>query len=177
MYSAIKRKVYELLDPSEGGTMADTIVNSFIIGLIVINTIAVILETVDSIYLPNKPFFTSLELFSVTVFSIEYLLRIWTCTYIEKYRHPLFGRIKYIFSVGAIIDLIAILPFYLPFLTNYDLRFIRVLRLIRFFRFFKLSRYMNASKVISRVFAAKKEELVQINFQVSLKLCGGVLRH
>ena|SRR6266498_307343 len=169
MYSAIKRKVYELLDPSEGGTMADTIVNSFIIGLIVINTIAVILETVDSIYLPNQPFFTSLELFSVTVFSIEYLLRIWTCTYIEKYRHPLFGRIKYIFSVGAIIDLIAILPFYLPFLTNYDLRFIRVLRLIRFFRFFKLSRYMNASKVISRVFAAKKEELV-LSFVITIFL-------
>lgn len=160
MYSTVKRKVYELLDPAIGGSKWDRVINALIISLIITNTIAVILETVDSIYQPHKAVFTLLEFFSVIIFSVEYLLRVWTCTYIEKYNHPLFGRIKYIFSRGALIDLIAILPFYLPFLTTYDLRFVRILRLVRFFRFFKLGRYLNASKVISKVFTSKKEELI-----------------
>jgi voltage-gated potassium channel len=160
MYSGIKRKIYLLLDPTEGDTAWDKIINSFIVLLIIINTIAVIVETVDSIYNAYKDFFIALELVTVIIFSIEYILRIWSCTANEKYKHPVLGRLKYIFSFGALIDLIAILPFYLPLVTRYDLRFIRILRLFRFFRFLKLSRYMTASKVIGRVFSAKKEELI-----------------
>jgi voltage-gated potassium channel len=160
MFAEIRRKVYLLLDPFEGNTKWDKVVNLFLITLIILNTIAVTLETVSSIYEPNQPLFKNFEIFSVFVFSIEYLLRIWTCTYKEKYGHPFFGRLKFIFSVGGLIDLFAILPFYLPFFIRYDLRFIRILRLIRFLRFFKLSRFMNASKVISKVVKAKKEELI-----------------
>lgn len=160
MYLATKKKVYLLLDPTEGDTKWDKIINSLIIFLIVLNTFAVILETVDSIYNANKDFFTVLEFFTVTIFSVEYILRVWSCTAIQKYKHPLFGRLKYIFSFGALIDLMAILPFYLPVLTKYDLRFVRILRLFRFFRFLKLSRYLKASRVIAKVFASKKEELI-----------------
>ncbi|MBK7374766.1 MAG: ion transporter [Chitinophagaceae bacterium] len=160
MYSKIKQQVHLFLDPSEGGTKLDKIINTFIITLIVTNTLAVILETVNEIYIPNKNLFESLELFSIIVFSVEYILRVWSCTCIEKYRHPFLGRVKYIMSTGAIIDLFAIVPFYLPLVFKYDLRFVRVLRLIRFFRFFKLSRYLNATQLISAVFKSKKEELV-----------------
>lgn len=159
-YKKIKRKVYLLLDPDDGGTIWDKVVNTTIISLISLNTIAVILETVDSLYKEYEPLFKGVEVFSLFIFSIEYILRIWTCTYINKYRHPIKGRIRYIFSLGALIDLIAILPAYLPFLFHFDFRFIRLLRLVRFVRFFKLSRYVHASNLIKRVFFAKKEELV-----------------
>jgi voltage-gated potassium channel len=160
MYLALKKKVHLLLDPTEGDTIWDKIINSFIVILIIINSIAVIVETVDSIYNAYQDFFVALELFTVTIFSIEYVLRIWSCTAVEKYKHPVLGRLKYIVSAGSLIDLVAILPFYLPIVARYDLRFIRMLRLFRFFRFLKLSRYMKASKVIGRVFSGKKEELV-----------------
>jgi len=137
--------------------------------LILLNTVAVILETVESIYLPNKVLFKYVEIFSIAIFSTEYLLRVWSCTSVDKYSHPIKGRLKYIVSTGAIIDLLAILPFYLPLLMNYDLRFIRILRLLRFFRFFKLARYLNASRMIRAVFAAKKEELI-LSFAITLFL-------
>jgi len=169
MYLAAKRKIYLLLDPADGHTKLDKIINGFIVGLIILNTLSVIFETVESIYESYKFFFDSVEAFSVTVFSIEYFLRVWSCTAIEKYNHPVTGRLKYIASRGAIIDLLAICPFYLPLLHAYDLRFIRVLRLLRFFRFFKLGRYLNASRLISNVFKAKREELV-LSFVITLFL-------
>lgn len=159
-YSSVKRQVHLLLDPMDGGTLWDRLVNGFIILLIIFNVLAVILETVESLYQSYRPFFTVFEFFSVIVFSLEYILRIWSCTAVEKYRHPIKGRLRFLFSFGSLIDLLAILPFYLPLFVAYDLRFIRIIRLVRFFRFFKLSRYINASKIIGRVIAAKKEELV-----------------
>jgi Ion transport protein. len=160
MYSLIKRKVYLLLDPSEGGTRWDRVINTLIISLIILNTTAVIVETVQHIYDSYKFFFNGLELFTVIIFSVEYVLRVWSYTSSDEYKDPVSGRLKYIFSLGGLIDLAAILPFYLPFVTKIDLRFIRMLRLFRFLRFLKLGRYLHASKLISRVIASKKEELI-----------------
>lgn len=160
MYSSLKRKIHLLLDPADGGTFLDKLINTFIVSLIILNTVAVIIETVDSIYSANKHTFKFFEIFSVIIFSTEYILRVWSCTSIDKYKHPIKGRLKYILTSGAIIDLIAVLPFYLPLFITHDLRFIRILRLLRFFRFFKLGRYLNASRVISNVFKSKKEELI-----------------
>lgn len=169
MYSYTKEKVHLLLDPAEGGKFTDRLVNSFIVGLIILNTVIVILETVRSIYLPNKELFKFIEAFSIIIFSIEYILRVWACTSIEKYSHPVTGRLKYMVSGPALIDLLAILPFYLPLFVARDIAFIRIIRLIRFFRFFKLGRYMHASKVITNVFKAKKEELI-ISFIITMFL-------
>ncbi|MES2373364.1 MAG: ion transporter [Bacteroidota bacterium] len=166
---SFKHKVHLLLDPGDGGTKADKIVNSFLVGLIIVNTTAVILETVESIYNTYRSIFDWIEIFSVVIFSVEYILRVWSCTEVEKYSHPFLGRIKYILSAGALVDLLAVMPFYVPLLTSLDLRFIRVLRLFRFFRFFKLGRYLNASKIISNVFKSKKEELV-LSFVITMFL-------
>ena len=159
-YRHLKEKVYLLLDPTEGGTKWDRIINGIIVTLILLNTLAVILETVESIDKSYGAVFNTFETVSVIIFSIEYCLRLWSCTASPKYRHWLGGRLRYAFSPGALVDLLAILPAYLPMLFRADLRFIRLLRLVRFFRFFKLSRYMNASRVIGNVFRAKREELV-----------------
>jgi voltage-gated potassium channel len=159
MYSEIKKRTYYILNPAEAsGTKWDKIVNRFIVTLIILNVIAVIFETVDSLYLAWLQYFKIFEYISIVIFSIECVLRIWACTCSEKYKHPLKGRLKYIFSLASIIDLLAVTPFYLPIV--FDFRFIRIFRLIRFLRFFKLGRYLNATKVISRVFNAKKNELV-----------------
>jgi len=114
MYSVTKRKVYLLLHHSESETKWYKIISSIIILLIILNTAAVILETVQSIYESNKVFFRTFEIITIIIFSAEYILRVWSCTSSEKYKHPIWGRLKYIFSMGAIIDLIAILPFYIP---------------------------------------------------------------
>lgn len=169
MYRDLKSKIHSLLDPSQGGTALDRFINGFLIGLILLNTLAVILETVNELYTPYHRIFYWVEILSVSIFLIEYLLRVWSCTSTEKYRHPVWGRLHFMITPGALIDLFAILPFFLPLFTGLDLRFIRLLRLIRFFRFFKLGRYLNASRLITNVFRAKKEELV-LSFIITLFL-------
>lgn len=160
MESTIKHQVHLLLDPRVGGTKWDKLVNGFIVVLIILNTLAVVTETVDSLYEAHKQFFYITELISVIIFSIEYILRVWSCTEDPRFAGGIKGRITFMLTPGPLIDLVAILPFYLPLVMAFDLRFLRMFRLVRFLRFFKLGRYMNASRIIIKVFRDKKEELV-----------------
>jgi voltage-gated potassium channel len=70
-------------------------------------------------------------------------------------------------SPGALIDLVAFLPFYIPFFIEVDLRTLRILRLLRFLRVLKMGRYTKASKIISSVLHAKREELL-ISFLITI---------
>ena len=160
MYNTTKKKVYTLLHPEIGDSKWDRVINIFIIVLIVLNVIAVMLETVPSIYEPNKNFFYYFDIVSVAIFTVEYLMRLWSCNHDPKYRHSVHGRIRYMFSFGALIDLLAILPFYITFFIGFDLRVLRILRLLRFLRLFRLTSYMKATHMVVNVFKSTKNELL-----------------
>ena len=128
--------------------------------LIIFNVSAVLLESVGPIYLAYESFFTYFELISIAIFSIEYILRLWVCTEDPRYASTFRGRFNYARSSLALIDLLAILPFYLPFLIAMDLRFLRMLRLFRLFRLFKLARYSAALTLIKKAFLKNYEVLV-----------------
>ena len=160
MKPTLKHKLYLLLDPDNGGTIWDRMVNIFIVSLIILNTMAVLMETMDTLYNNHVLAFRRFEIFSIIIFSVEYILRVWTITENEKFRKPFLGRLKYMLTPGAIIDLLAVAPFYLPVAMFYDLRFLRIFRLLRFTRFFKIGRYMKASRLMRNVFRSKKEELI-----------------
>lgn len=155
-----KRRIYLLLDPNDGGSKWDKLVNGAIVTLIVLNTLAVIVETIESLYGQYANQFRALEIFSVAFFTVEYLLRVWTITENPRYKAAVRGRINYMLTPSALVDLLAVLPFYLPFIMFIDLRFLRIFRLFRFLRFFKLGRYLNASRLMMRVLRSKKEELI-----------------
>jgi len=159
MYHKVKKKVHVLLHPTQGETKWDKVLNAFLIILILLNLVAVMLETEASIYEKYKAFFDGFNYFSVAVFTIEYVLRLWSCTNEEKYHHWFWGRIKYIFSWDALIDLAAILPFYLTSFIILDLRELRLLRLLRLLKIFRLTSYMKATKVITNVFKNRFKEL------------------
>lgn len=162
MYRTTKKKVHGLLHPEiVGDKHWDKIINIFIIVLIILNVIAVIVETVDDIHLRYKNFFYYFDLFSVIIFTIEYVLRVWSSNHEEKYKHSVWGRLKYMVSPGAIIDLIAIVPFFLNvfFGLGIDLREVRILRLMRVLRLFRLTAYMKSAQMIVNVFKKRKNEL------------------
>ncbi|HRF17151.1 MAG TPA: ion transporter, partial [Chitinophagaceae bacterium] len=77
----------------------------------------------------------------------------------EKYKGSLKGRLRYMLSPGALVDLLAILPFYLHAIIGFDLRMLRILRLMRFFRLFRLTAYMKSAHMISNVFKKRINEL------------------
>lgn len=126
----------------------------FLIALISLNVLAIILESIASFEAHYRAPLQFFEVFSVVIFSLEYLARLWSCVEIDQRTNDsaLTVRLRYMLSPMAIIDLAAILPFYLMFLFPVDLRFLRVLRLLRVF---KLTRYSGAMNLVLSVF---KEE-------------------
>ena len=128
--------------------------------LIFLSILSIILESYSAIYSNYHNIFKVFDAFTVAVFTIEYLLRIWTADLLyPESKHP---RLKYFFSFMAIIDLLAILPFYLPFFSA-DFRFLRMMRLFRLFRLlhvFKLGRYFDALQVIVKVIKDSVPQLI-----------------
>lgn len=145
-------------------------INLLLMGLIFFNVLSVILETEHALFFRYRPIFHWFEVVSVLIFSVEYLLRLWSCTENVRYGHPLWGRVRYVLSPMAAVDLLAIAPFYLPMLIPVDLRFLRALRLFRLFRLLKLGRYMKSLRRIRNVFVEKKEELFIAIFSVLILL-------
>ena len=125
-------------------------IDLFLVGLILLNIICLGLETDKAIYLSYTTFFRNIEIISIIIFSIEYILRLFTL-----------NNIKDLFKPLMLIDLFAILPFYLPG-TGLDLRFLRMFRLFRILRIFKLARYFDALQTIGKVVYKKRIELISI---------------
>lgn len=155
----VKRRIYEIVEKAEPGDRASWIFDVGIVSLIVLNIVALCAETVDSVYAAAPRFFNAFEAFSVAIFTFEYILRLWSVTSSKRYTQPVRGRLRFAATPLAIIDLLAVLPFYLP-LFGMDLRFVRGLRLFRLLRVAKVSRYSKALHTFGRVFASKKEELI-----------------
>lgn len=169
MIQKIKSRIFEILETSSAD-LYSRIFGIFIMSLISLNVLAVILETVESISIKYELFFTTFEVFSVAVFTVEYLLRLWTCTSNKRFANPYTGRVRFAVTPLAIIDLMAVLPFYLPLIFPFDLRFIRILRLFRLFRAFKMVRYSESLKILGNVLKAKKEEIIITLFVVLILL-------
>lgn len=124
--------------------------NSFIFLLIVLNVISIMLESVVRVKMQFENLLFYFDAFSVVIFTIEYIMR----AIANKDR-----IIRHVFSFYALVDLIAILPFYLPFLIKVDLRFLRTLRLLRVFRIFKTAKYSHALEMLVKVIVEKRREL------------------
>jgi len=154
-----KHRVHEIIEKAETGDKVSEVFDYFIVGLIILNVLAIILESFSSIYYPYRHIFSSFELFSVIIFTVEYLLRIWTSDYIYQSASKTKTIFRFIITPMALVDLFAILPFYLPMLIPFDLRFLRLLRIIRFLRLFKLNRYSNSLRLVGKVLEKKKSEL------------------
>ena len=168
-YEGVKRRTHELIEREVGATRLDRAVDLFISLLIVTNVCAVMLETVTWIDAPFHPYFVAFEIFSVAVFTAEYVLRLWSCTADPRYARPVWGRVRYALQPMLLIDLLAVVPFYLEFLTV-DLRFVRTLRLFRLFRIFKLARYADSMRTLGLVLRSRREELLVTLFVVVVLL-------
>lgn len=160
-----KSKIFDILEFRNPQDNISKIVVFSIFALIILNVTAVILETEKFIAVKYSVFLYYFEVFSIAIFTIEYILRLWTCSSRKKYS-GFNGKIRYMFTTLALIDLISIIPFYLPLLFIIDLRFIRIIRLFRIFRLLKTTRYSPAFKAISLVITNKKEELYISLFSV-----------
>ncbi len=158
---SLRRRVFEQLEPAVSGLPSARIIEYFFIGLIICNIAAIQLETVPRLYEHYQSFFDNFEIFSVVIFSIEYVLRIWTATEMLRYKNPIKGRLRYVLSRSGSIDLFSILPLYLNFLPI-DLRWLRIFRLFRLLRMLKIARYLSALNLIFAVIKDRREQLMVV---------------
>jgi len=166
----LKQNIYYLIDGEKGNHKSDAYVDIFISILIILNVVAVFFESYENLEQQYKTILYGFELFSIVIFTTEYLLRIWTAEL--KYTTVSSGKakLKFIFSAYGLIDLVAILPFFLPLLFKVDLRILRSLRLIRLLRIFKLGRHSSSLKLIGGVLKDVKYDLAVTTFVVIILL-------
>ena len=130
-----------------------------LMALIILSVIGVMLESVPLIAEQFGPALFTFETAAVLVFTVEYVGRLWTCTLDKRFTGAVNGRLRWARSPLAIVDLLAVLPFYLPFL-GVDARFLRVLRLLRILRLAKLQRYMKSLLLLGKVWSNRRYEIV-----------------
>ena len=150
-----RRRIYYILE-QPGGSRTGILVHAAILLLIVANVIAVIFESVEEIGAAYAIFFHDFELISILAFSVEYIVRAWVAVENGRYRKPVAGRFRYLLTPMAIIDLIAVLPFFLGMFFYLDTRMLRVVRL---FRVFKLTRHFGALEILLKVIRAEARSL------------------
>ena len=148
---SLRRTVYHLLGGDGHDDALVKAIDTFLVALIAINIVAAILESIEHLSIAHGPIFHAFDTASVMVFCLEYLLRLWTAVEMpeSRYHHPLWGRMRWATSPMALIDLLAVMPFFLGIMIeDIDLRILRVLRVLRIL---KLSRYSVAITVIASV--------------------------
>ena len=155
-YDVIQANVLRVLEPAALGDRTSRIWDLSLFFLVVLNLVAVALESVPTLQMGYGKWLYNFELFSVVVFSLEYVARVWSAPAkrgIDFTDSPLRSRFRYIFSFYGLIDLVAILPFYIQALfPGLDLRVLRALRLLRIL---KLNHYNSA---LDDLFGAILEE-------------------
>jgi len=145
---------YQLLEPSRNGDQASWLVDIVLVVLIILNVAAVLAASVDRLRAQFADEFYAFELFSVGIFTAEYLCRVW-CS-VEAPRGagaaaPSLVRLKFMLQPAALIDLAAVLPFYLASFGLLGISDMRVVRLLRLLRLFKLSRYSEPLSLLGQV--------------------------
>lgn len=142
----LKTKLKPIIEDndSKAGRWFDLTIQLFI----VLSLISFSIETLPDLKPNTQIFLKNFETLTIIIFTLEYLLRFWVSS----------KKLKFVFSFYGLIDLFAILPFYLSF--GIDLRSIRVFRLIRLFRIFKMLRFNEAIQHFSKAIKSIKEELI-----------------
>jgi voltage-gated potassium channel len=154
----LRRRVYQVLEQGPVGDPLSVLVDRALVVLILVNLVAVALETVPSIEARFGFAFAAIEVFSLVVFTVEYGLRLWIAVEHGPHRHlsATRARLKYALSPAGLVDLVAVLPFWFALVLPADLRVVLVFRIVRFF---KITRYSPAMRSLLDVLYRERRAL------------------
>jgi voltage-gated potassium channel len=165
-----RKTVYRILSAGNRKDALSRRVDYFLICLIFFNTLNVVLSSVEHLEAQFRNIFISVEVIIVTIFAAEYILRVWSCIENPNYSGRTVGRVRYIFSPLALIDLLAIIPLYIIFSSYPNLVFLRLIRLIQLSRVFKLTRYTRSFRHIINVVKLKRDDLLVTMMVISVMI-------
>jgi len=153
----LRRRVYEVLEEGAAGDSLSVVIDRFLVALILINLVAVALESIHDLYSKYALLFALIEYVSLAVFTAEYGLRLWSAVGgPHAHMAPMRARLKYALSPAGIVDLVAVLPFWFAMLVPDALRVILVFRIVRFL---KIARYSPAMRSLLDVLYRERRAL------------------
>ena len=173
----IRKKIYEIIQPDKGNSLASRVFDWIITSFVLVSVIIVFADTFE-LKGDVVKFLDVLEIVIAIVFTVEYFLRILTADFMFPKLGVLRSRVRYVFTPMAIVDLVAILPSWLPMFLPGAMQGFRAFRLVRLLRVFKLNRYFDAMRSIGNVVVSKKRELLcSLFFVVILMLVSSLLMY
>lgn len=168
----IKHRVHEMLQAGKGSDFSSKIIDVLLMSLVLISVVSVVLESVPEIEKLYSQQFRFFEIFCIFVFTIEYILRLWTAPLkFPKAEQP---YRKYFFSFYGLIDICAIIPFYISlYTTSIDLRILRVVRILRII---KISHYNTALQDLWNAIYDERKSFFSTSyiFLVALLICASL---
>ena len=153
---SVRARVYRALFVLAPGDRAALILEGIIAALILVNVAALILGSIEQVRASNGPTLAIIEITTVALFTLEYVLRAWSITAAQGYQRPVIGRLRYLVTFFALVDLISILPLYAS-LIGANLKVVSAARMLRLFKF---GRYSSAMQSLVAVFVAKRREVL-----------------
>ena len=162
-----RQKVFSLLHATPTSGVLHRYIDRLIIWAVLVSVVCIVLETVPAIHEIFKYEFAFLEIATVTLFSFEYIGRVYSACESPKYGEPVKGRLRYMMSIPALIDLVSILPFFLGILLHQviDTRFLRIFRLTRLL---KVTRYTGTLNTLIKAINREKRVLFASAFMMLL---------
>lgn len=159
LFGVDRRRLYQILEEGAAGDVASRVADGIVILIILLNVLAVVIETAPAIAERYARPLRVFEIASVAFFTLEYAARLWVAPEHVPYSKlsPARARLAWAMSPGGIIDLLAILPFYLGLLFAADLRFVRIFRLVRFL---KLARYSTGMRSLFEAIHSERRALM-----------------
>ena len=177
-YSDIKKCVHTILDNPEKEDKRTELVHILIAVAILVNAFAIILYTVQDIASLYSGILNLIINSSLLLFALEYILRIWSCTDTKNPLRMVTDRLKYAMSFYLIIDLLSIIPIFIPFILPNQITLIRLLRLVSIFKLGRFTKYSKSLEQLKRVFKRKSEIFViMLFFLVFILLFSSVIMY
>lgn len=158
-YYKFKHKIFDIIQLGQTDDPVEKFFDGFIVIVIFLNLFVTLFDTFEA-SAPYKDFLNIVEFITILIFTIEYILRLWTSDYLYPNLNKTRSLFRFIFSFYGIIDLLTFFPYYLPIMFPAGAVAFRMLRVIRIFRLFKINSQIDAFNVITNVLIEKKNQLL-----------------
>ena len=163
-HERLKRRIHEILSVGHNEDWISRSVDLFLMVLIICSVSALVVSTEKNIYDAAPAFFIWFEGIAFSIFAVEYAVRLWSCTSEPRYRHPVTGRLRYMFNPLMLADMLAVLSFFMILLvppdTGLNLGVLRALRLVS--RMALLARYSPGLQALTVAITSRRNELLAV---------------
>ncbi|MBR7019454.1 MAG: ion transporter [Lachnospiraceae bacterium] len=153
-----KKRIFHVISIGDKRDSISRGFDIFIVVVILVNLLVTFADTFDELA-DLRGLFDVIELITIIIFTIEYILRLWTADYLYPDKSAAGARLAFVFSFYGLIDLLTFFPYYLPIMVPGGIVAFRILRVFRIFRLFKINAQYDAFNVITDVLNEKKSQL------------------